>query len=50
MFDVTWLAGVRRPMLLNPTHPAQADAFTAPSFSYWLRPAEPILLEPEAVG
>jgi uncharacterized protein (TIGR03032 family) len=39
VFDIAWLAGVRRPMMLNPTHPAQTDAFTAPRFSYWLRPA-----------
>ena len=39
VFEVAWLAGVRRPMLLNPTHSAQLEAFTAPAFSYWLRPS-----------
>lgn len=39
VFEVAWVAGVRRPMLLNPAHPSQAEAFTAPGFSYWLRPA-----------
>ncbi|MBN9521377.1 TIGR03032 family protein [bacterium] len=38
LFDVVWLPGVRRPMLLNPAHPAHAEAVTAPDFSYWLRP------------
>jgi hypothetical protein len=42
LFDVAWLAGVHRPMLLNPSHPAQTEAFTAPQFSYWLRPANVI--------
>jgi uncharacterized protein (TIGR03032 family) len=45
VFDIGWLAGVRRPMLLNPVHPAQTEAFTAPTFNYWLRPAN---LLPEA--
>jgi uncharacterized protein (TIGR03032 family) len=45
VFDVAWLPGVRRPMLLNPAHPAQMEAFTAPTFSYWLRPANVV---PEA--
>jgi uncharacterized protein (TIGR03032 family) len=47
LFEVAWLAGVRRPMLLNPTHPAQTEAFTAPQFSYWLRLANVI---PETRG
>ena len=42
LLDVAWLAGVRRPMLLNPEHPAQTEAFTAPTFSYWLRHANVI--------
>lgn len=46
IFDVVWLSGVRRPMLLNPTHPAQAEAFTAPQFSYWLRPADQLPDDP----
>jgi hypothetical protein len=32
------LPDMRRPMLLNPTHPAPIEAFTVPTFSYWLRP------------
>jgi uncharacterized protein (TIGR03032 family) len=37
VFDVGWLPGVRRPMLLNPEHPAQSGAVTTPSFSGWRR-------------
>jgi uncharacterized protein (TIGR03032 family) len=48
LFDVSWLAGVRRPMLLNPAHPAQTEAFTAPAFSYWLRPSNQLPPTPES--
>jgi uncharacterized protein (TIGR03032 family) len=48
LFEVAWLPGVRRPMLLNPTHPAQLEAFTAPDFSYWLRPANRLPDDPTA--
>jgi uncharacterized protein (TIGR03032 family) len=50
IFDVAWLPGVRRPMLLNPTHPAQMEAFTAPDFSYWLRPANRLPDDPPHGG
>jgi uncharacterized protein (TIGR03032 family) len=46
LFEVAWLAGVRRPMLLNPSHLAQFEAFTAPQFSYWLRPSNQISDDP----
>jgi uncharacterized protein (TIGR03032 family) len=50
LFEVGWLPGVRRPMLLNPSHPAQAEAFTAPDFSYWLRPATRLPDDPPPDG
>ncbi|MBX7105513.1 MAG: TIGR03032 family protein [Gemmataceae bacterium] len=39
LFEVAFLPGLRRPMLLNRDKPATRDAFTAPDFSYWLRPS-----------
>ncbi len=39
LFEVQFLPGLRRPMLLNRDKPAVRDAFTAPEFSYWLRPS-----------
>jgi uncharacterized protein (TIGR03032 family) len=44
VFDVRFLPGVLRPMILNPEHPANLDAFPAPGASYWLRPG------PGAIG
>ena len=39
LYDVQLLPGVRRPMLLNLQKDATRQAFTAPQFSYWLRPS-----------
>lgn len=39
IFEVLFLPGPRRPMLLHSQSPATRDAFTAPEFSYWLRPS-----------
>jgi uncharacterized protein (TIGR03032 family) len=39
LFEVLYLPGLRRPMLLNRDKPATRDAFAAPEFSYWLRPS-----------
>ena len=38
LYDVQFLPGVRRPMILNLEREAARQAFTAPEFSYWLRP------------
>lgn len=38
LFEVAWLPRVRRAMVLNVAHPAQVEAFTAPAFSFWIRP------------
>jgi uncharacterized protein (TIGR03032 family) len=42
VYDVQMLPGVRRPMLLNRDKEEVRQAFTAPGFSYWLRPGNPI--------
>lgn len=42
LFEVLFLPGPRRPMILNAPNPATRDAFTAPEFSYWLRPSNMI--------
>ena len=38
LYDVAFLPGVHRPMILNAEKDAARQAFTAPEFSYWLRP------------
>lgn len=38
LFEVAFLPGVRRPMVLRPDQEAARQAFPAPAFSYWLRP------------
>lgn len=38
LFDVRFLPGVRRPMILNLEREERRYAFIAPEFSYWLRP------------
>ena len=38
IYDVQFLAGTRRPMILNLDKEATRQAFTAPEFAYWLRP------------
>lgn len=42
LFEVAFLPRLRRPMLLNREKQATRDAFTAPEFSYWLRPSNMI--------
>ena len=42
LFEVQFLAGVRQGMILNREQSATRDAFTAPEFSYWLRPSNEI--------
>jgi hypothetical protein len=42
LYEVGFLAGVCRPMILNIDKDATRQAFTAPEFSYWLRPGNEI--------
>jgi hypothetical protein len=42
LYDVQFIPGVRRPMILNLEREATRQAFTAPEFSYWLRPSSEI--------
>jgi uncharacterized protein (TIGR03032 family) len=42
LYDVQYLPHVRRPMILNTDKEATRQAFTAPQFSYWLRPSSEI--------
>ena len=42
LFEVQFIPGIRRPMILNLQKEATRDAFTAPQFSYWLRPSNEI--------
>lgn len=42
LFEVAFLPNVRRPMILNLEREAARQAFTAPEFSYWLRPSNEI--------
>lgn len=39
IYEVQFLHGTRRPMILNLDKEAVRQAFTAPEFSYWLRPS-----------
>jgi len=39
IYDVQFLPGLRRPTILNLDREAARQAFTAPEFSYWLRPS-----------
>jgi uncharacterized protein (TIGR03032 family) len=39
LYDVQFLAGKSRPMVLNDQQEASRLGFTAPEFSYWLRPS-----------
>jgi uncharacterized protein (TIGR03032 family) len=50
LFDVQFLPGVRQPMILNSAHPAARDAFTAPEFSYWLRPSNQVPIDDPPSG
>jgi len=42
LYEVQFLPGVRRPMILNLEKDAARQAFTAPDFAYWLRPSSEI--------
>ena len=42
LYEVLFLPNVRRPMVLNAERDATRQAFTAPEFSYWLRPSNEI--------
>ncbi len=42
LYDVQFLPGVKKPTILNQSDPATRQAFTAPEFSYWLRPGNEI--------
>lgn len=42
LFETQFLPGVARPMILNRESEAFLQAFTAPAFSYWLRPSNEI--------
>jgi uncharacterized protein (TIGR03032 family) len=42
LFEVQFIEGVHRPMILNLERPETRQAFTAPQFSYWLRPSNEI--------
>ena len=37
VFDVQFLPGIKRPMIVNLDKPEARQAFTTPDFSYWLR-------------
>ena len=43
LYDIQFLPGVLRPMILNLEKEETRQAFTAPDFSYWLRPSSLIL-------
>jgi len=49
LFDVAFLPGVHRPMILNADREEARQAFTAPEFSYWLRPSA-LIPEPPKRG
>jgi len=38
LYDVQFLPGIRRPMILNLDRPAARQAFTSPESSFWIRP------------
>jgi uncharacterized protein (TIGR03032 family) len=42
LFDIQFLPGVHRPMILNRERDAGREAFPAPDFAYWLRPSNVI--------
>lgn len=37
LYDIEFLPGVKRPMILNLEDPVRLDAFMMPNFAYWLR-------------
>jgi hypothetical protein len=42
LYDVQFLPGVHRPMILNLQKPVVHQAITNPDFCYWLRPGNEI--------
>lgn len=48
LFDVQYIPRILRPMVLNLEREAARQAFTAPKFSYWLRPSNEIKDPPVA--
>lgn len=50
LYDVQLLPGVQRPMILNREKEAARQAFTAPQFSYWLRPSNQVPLPDDAAA
>jgi len=42
LYDIAFLPGARRPMILNLQKPAAYQAMTSPDSSYWLRPSAEI--------
>ncbi|HEX8199474.1 MAG TPA: TIGR03032 family protein [Isosphaeraceae bacterium] len=46
LFDVQFLPGVRRPMIVGPEKEAARQAFPAPGSSYWLRPSAQVPVPP----
>jgi len=42
LYEVLFLPEIHRPMILNSEKDATRQAFTAPQFSYWLRPSSEI--------
>jgi uncharacterized protein (TIGR03032 family) len=42
LFEVQFLPDVHRPMIVGPEKQQAREAFTAPDFSYWLRPSNEI--------
>ena len=48
LYDVQFLPGARRPMILNLQKPAAREAMTCPDASYWLRPSAERPLGPAA--
>ncbi len=45
LYDVQFLPGIRRPMILNLDKPAVRQAMTNPDSSYWLRPSTELPLD-----
>ena len=48
LYEVLFLPGVRRPMILNTEKDAAREAVAAPEFSYWLRPGNEKPPEPSS--
>jgi uncharacterized protein (TIGR03032 family) len=50
LFEVLFLPGVRRAMIVGPEKEQARQAFTSPAFSYWLRPSNEIREPDEATS